>query len=292
MGERNIGFIGLGSLGSVIAANLQEKGQLHYIYNRTPEKIFPFAERGAIACASIKEIARSCDILFSIVSDDAAAMAITEGPGGIAANLKKEGIHVCMSTILPAISISLNQAHRRHDNHYIACPVIGRPEAAKARQLNLCVAGDLTAKHRIAPILADAGAAHVWDYGEEPENANVAKLCCNFMIISSIETMAEGLALAERSSVDKSMVMKMLSQTIFNCLVFNNYGKMIVEEKFFPAGFALRLGLKDVGLIRQQSENVGLSMPFADILQERLENCIGDGLSEYDWAAIALDAAK
>ena len=290
--KKIIGFIGLGSLGHAIALNLAEKARLDYVYNRTHDKTIPYKEKGIAAASSVKELAGACDIVFTIVSDDQALSSFTEGPDGLAAHLKKGGIHISMSTILPATASSLHRLHRQHGSYYIAGPVLGRPEAARARKLNFCLAGDPAAKQQIQDLLTDAGAAKVWDYGEDPQSANTAKLCSNFMLVAALESMAEGLALAEESKVDKGTVMSMLSQTIFNCPIYTNYGTAIVEEKYLPAGFSLRMGQKDVRLVKEQADKVGLPMPFADVLRQRLENCIKAGLGDHDLAAIALDVTR
>src|SRR5215212_523572 len=102
-----IGFIGLGNLGAPMAENLLEKGHALYVYNRTASKAQPFANKGALICTSAKEISTICDIVFSVVSDDAALNHITQGNEGIATNLKAGGIHVSISTVLPATSTHL-----------------------------------------------------------------------------------------------------------------------------------------------------------------------------------------
>src|SRR5919198_361404 len=96
-----IGFIGLGNLGAPIAENLLEKTHDLHVYNRTASKAQPLANKGAVICTSVKELAGLCDIVFTVVADDAALNHITQGPEGIAANLKPGGIHVSISTILP-----------------------------------------------------------------------------------------------------------------------------------------------------------------------------------------------
>jgi 3-hydroxyisobutyrate dehydrogenase-like beta-hydroxyacid dehydrogenase len=292
MDQPTIGFIGLGQLGAVIAANLTEKGRLHQVYNRTSSKTQPFTTKGVKAATTVTALASACDIVISIVTDDQAVRQLTEGPEGIAAHLRKGGIHISMSTILPSTATEMEQLHRRKGSLYLACPVIGRPEAAKARKLNFCLAGETAAKQQVKDLLTDAGAVNVWDYGENTGAANTAKLCCNFLIISAIESMAEALTLAEKSGVDKSTVMTMLGETIFNCLIYNNYGKAIVEEKFLPAGFTVGLGQKDVRLVKEHADTIHLSMPFADTLALRLANSVQAGHHDHDWTAITLDVKK
>src|SRR5215210_2959024 len=112
-----LGFIGLGHLGTPIAENLLENTKQLYVYNRTTAKAHALAEKGAVLCKSVKELTSLCDIVFSIVSDDAALKQITSGNEGIAANLKVGGIHVCISTILPATAKELSALHRQYHNY-------------------------------------------------------------------------------------------------------------------------------------------------------------------------------
>jgi 3-hydroxyisobutyrate dehydrogenase-like beta-hydroxyacid dehydrogenase len=146
-----LGFIGLGHLGTPIAENLLANTKQLYVFNRTAAKAQILMEKGAVLCKSVSELASLCDIVFSIVSDDAALKQITSGNEGIAANLKTGGIHVSISTILPATAKELSAIHRQYNNYYLASPVMGRPEAARAGKLNLLVSGDEHAIETIKP---------------------------------------------------------------------------------------------------------------------------------------------
>ena len=185
-----LGFVGLGHLGTPIAENLLRNTEQLYVYNRTAAKAQGLTEKGAIRCKSLKELASLCDIVFSIVSDDAALKQITSGSEGIAANLKAGGIHVCISTILPATAKELSALHRQYNNYYVASPVMGRPEAARAGKLVFFVSGDEHVIETVKTLLQQAGGASVWEIGNEPETANVAKLCSNRRISSAKESMA------------------------------------------------------------------------------------------------------
>jgi 3-hydroxyisobutyrate dehydrogenase-like beta-hydroxyacid dehydrogenase len=283
-----IGFIGLGNLGTPIAENLLEQNKNLYVYNRTIEKTTPLKDKGAIVCNSVKELASTCDVVFTIVSNDAAIKQITDGSDGIAANLKSGGIHVSMSTILPVTSNELFKQHKQYNNHYIACPVLGRPEAAKAKKLNFLVSGNEKIVAVIKPLLTQAGAAGIWEYGSETGASNAAKLCSNYMIQAALQSMAEGINLAKKSGIDETAWMNMLTSTLFNCGIYINYGKLVLEEKFTPASFTMELGLKDSNLINQQAETVSAKMPLAKMIKEEYEQLIKDGYADYDWSAIAL----
>jgi 3-hydroxyisobutyrate dehydrogenase-like beta-hydroxyacid dehydrogenase len=283
-----IGFIGLGNLGTPIAENILQKQKQLFVYNRTASKAQPLVEKGATLCRDIKELASQCDIIFSIVSDDAALNEITKGNSGIAENLKAGGIHISVSTILPATAQQLAELHSQHNNHYVASPVMGRPEAARAGKLNFLVSGEKEIIETVKPILHDAGGAGVWEFGDEPSAANVAKLCTNFLIVSSIEAMAEGINLAKKSGVDAAAWMNMITQTLFAAPAYINYGNILLKEIYQPAGFALKLGLKDVNLVMQQASEANAKMPVAQLMQQRLKDGVDNGLGDHDWTAVAL----
>jgi 3-hydroxyisobutyrate dehydrogenase-like beta-hydroxyacid dehydrogenase len=283
-----IGFIGLGNLGTPIAENILQKQKELFVYNRTASKAKSLADKGAIVCESVKELAAVCNVVLSIVSDDTALREITEGNDGLAKNSTKDAVHVSMSTILPATATRLAEIHKKYNNHYVSAPVMGRPEAARLRKLNFLVSGEKSQIEMVKPLLVDAGGTGIWEFGNEIATANVAKLCTNFLIASAIESMAEGINLAAKSGVDATTWLNMLTDTIFTSSVYMNYGKMLLDEAFQPAGFSLRLGLKDANLILQQANEVSAEMPVAKLMQQRLKESVDKGLGEHDWTAVAL----
>jgi 3-hydroxyisobutyrate dehydrogenase-like beta-hydroxyacid dehydrogenase len=283
-----IGFIGLGNLGEPIAENILQKNQQLFVYNRTASKAQPLVAKGAILCSSIKELAQKCDVVFSVVSDDRALNDITKGKKGIAQNLKEHGVHVSISTILPATAAELTQLHKQFNNHYIAAPVMGRPEAARAGKLNFLVSGEKDVIETIKPFLQYAGGMGIWEFGSAAPAANVAKLCTNFLIVSAIESMAEGINLAKKSGIDSAAWIGMITHSLFAAPVYINYSNILLKEMFQPAGFALRLGLKDVNLVMRQAGEVEAEMPIGKLMQERLSECLQNGLGDHDWTAMAL----
>ncbi len=283
-----IGFIGLGNLGTPIAENLlTATGQL-YVYNRTASKAQALIEKGAVLCSSVKELSGLCNIVFSIVSDDAALNHITLGEEGIAANLEPDGVHISMSTVLPQTSTLLAEEHIKYNNYYITCPVMGRPEAARAQKLNFLISGNAPKKEGVTELLRKAGGLNIFDFGEDVAAANVAKLCTNYLIIAAIEAMAESINLANNSGIDGAKWITMMQQTLFASPIYNNYGNILLKQSFQPASFALRLGLKDVNLVLQQAVSSNTAMPFAGAVQQQLMKALQQGLGDYDWTAVAL----
>lgn len=283
-----IGFIGLGHLGTPIAENLLEQHKGMRVYNRTISKAKLLEEKGAIVCESIKQLAAACDVVFTMVSNDDALKQITDWEDGIAANLKPGGIHISMSTVLPATSDELFKLHQQYENHYIACPVSGRPDAARNKQLNFIVSGNNEIINTVKPLLTDAGAAAIWEYGTAPGASNVAKLCTNYLILGAIQSMSEAVNLARKSGIDETAWMKMMTATLFNCGIYINYGDIILKDKFHPVAFTLELGLKDATLINQQAETAGASMPLGALIKKEFEQLVKDGFGDFDWSALAL----
>jgi len=287
-----IGFVGLGSLGTAIAENILNQRKQLLVYNRTASKTEPMVAKGADVSQNVRQLARESDVVFSIVSDDHALEQITMGDEGIAKNLKPAGVHISMSTILPATATKLAEYHSTNGNCYVAAPVMGRPEAARARKLNFLVSGTKDIIEQVKPLLKDSGAEAIWEFGQEAATANVAKLCSNFLIACAIESMAEAINLARQSGLDATAWMNMLTRTIFSAPVYVNYGKLLLDEIFKPAGFSLRLGLKDANLIVDQSSAVNAEMPFGKLMQQRLSECVRMGLGDHDWTAVALALKK
>ena len=285
-----IGFIGLGSLGTPIAVNILESGHTLHVYNRTVSKTKPLADKGAIVAESIASLAKEVDIVFSIVSDDAALKDICES--GLLKNMKPGSVHVSMSTILPQTAKELAELHEKNKQHYLAAPVFGRPEAAAAKKANFVISGKEEIRNRIEPLLKEAGGAGVWHFGEEITAANTVKLCGNFLIAGAMEAIGESIYLANKSGVDAKKMWTMFLQTLFNAPVYHNYGGVILQEKFEPAAFTAKLGLKDLNLVLSQAAAVKQPMPLAELLKSNMQQLVDNGEGKTDWSAVSTAVNK
>lgn len=286
-----IGFIGLGSLGTPIALNLLDNGHKLHVYNRTTSKTTMLVAKGATVCKSVAELASRCSVVFTLVSDDAALKGICEHDG-LLENLAPGSLHISMSTILPATAAYLAELHSKQNQYYIASPVFGRPDAASSRKLNFVLSGDEEAKASISPLLKDAGAVGIWDFGKGVEAANIVKLCGNFLIASAIEAIGESIQLARQSGINPNAFWSMMTQTLFDTPAYINYSNIILHQKFEPAAFTMKLGLKDINLILQQASSVDQSMPFASVLQENMQQLVSEGKESIDWSAVAMAIDK
>jgi 3-hydroxyisobutyrate dehydrogenase-like beta-hydroxyacid dehydrogenase len=280
MGER-IGFIGLGNMGQPMAHNLLKAGYEVHVYNRDASKAKPLAETGAQQKTAPQDVVEPDGIVMTMVANDAALESVTLGPQGILERLGPNGIHLSMSTVSPALAHKLAELHTQKGVTYIAAPVFGRPEAAAAQKLWIAVAGASAARERVRPLLQALGQG-IFDFGEEPEKANIVKICGNFLIVAALEAMGEALTLAEKNGIDRSAFIDMISHTLFAGTIYQNYGKMIAQGRFTPVGFQMKLGLKDINLFLDSAEQVQAPMPLGNLLHDRLISGIARGKGEAD----------
>jgi 3-hydroxyisobutyrate dehydrogenase-like beta-hydroxyacid dehydrogenase len=281
-----IGFIGLGNLGVVMVENLIERGYKLHLYNRTAAKMEVFKERAALH-SSLQSIAQACDVLISIVSDDKAVEAIVYGTEGLLQHMKENAVHVNLSTISAALSAKLQSAHNDNKLEYLTATIIGRPEAAKMRNLNICYSGSSKRKDEIRTVLNDLGGNKVFEFGDDARTAAVIKVCNNFLIISAIEAMGEAFTMAENSGADPNAFYEMITDTIFNSVVYKNYGKIIIEKTYDQkGGFTSELGLKDTRLALALAEESSSTLPLGDLLRNRFLINHKRNRQDWDWTSI------
>jgi 3-hydroxyisobutyrate dehydrogenase-like beta-hydroxyacid dehydrogenase len=284
-----IGFIGLGSMGLPMASNLLTAGHKLRVYNRTASKGDALTARGAEAISNPADAASSGGVVITMLADDAAVEGVVVGADTIARRLAPGGIHISMSTIAPATSRKLAQYHADHASIYVTAPVFGRPDAAAAKRLWICTSGPAQAKDKIAPLLEAVG-QKTFDFGEDVGAANAVKLSGNFLIAAAMESVAEALAMLEKSNIDRVAAIEMLTSTLFACPVYQGYGKAIAQMRHTPVGFSLPLGLKDMDLVLKTGAEVRSPMPVAAILRDRFLSSIAKGRSDLDWSGFALGA--
>lgn len=283
-----LAFIGLGNMGAPMAGNLIQAGYGLRVYNRTAAKAAPLVEKGAALAAKPAEVAEAGGIVLTMLADDRALEELCVPGGSFVERLGRGGIHVSLSTISPVTARRLAEQHAKFGVAYVASPVFGRPEAAAAKRLWVCTSGPATAKERAKPVQEAIGQG-LFDFGEEVGAANVVKLCGNFLVAASIETLAEMLTLAEKSGVSKKAVADMIGK--FSPLHYG-YASQMVEGRFDPAGFRLTLGLKDINLILATAAASSTPMPIGSLLHDRWVSAVAKGRGDLDWSAIALNVAE
>ena len=283
-----IGFIGLGRMGHHVAANLLKAGHQVTVWNRSQGPVQALVEKGASAAQSPEEAVKG-DAVFSMLSNDQ-VMRDVGLAGPLLEKAAKNLIHVNLATISVAFAKELAEAHKKAGLSYISAPVFGRPEMAEAAALVLVAGGDAGALSTMQPVLDKIGARTV--PLDEAWQANLFKICGNFMIASELEAIGEAFALLRKGGVDPSLFHEVLAGRLFTGAVFKAYGAMILNRQYEPAGFALTLGLKDVNLARSAAQGLGVEMPTAELLKKHYDEAVAWGWQDKDWAAIGEVSAK
>jgi 3-hydroxyisobutyrate dehydrogenase-like beta-hydroxyacid dehydrogenase len=286
----DVGFVGLGGMGRGIASNLLRAGHRVIAYNRTRERSEALAKEGAVIAATPAEAARA-GVVLTMVADDRALEAVTFGPDGLLAGLPAGGVHVSMSTVGIDTIDRLTAAHADAGREVVAAPVFGRPDAAAEAKLYVVVAGRGEAILRVRPLLQVIG-QRVFVIGTQPAQASLVKLAGNFLITAAIEAFAEAAALVGKGGVDRAKFLEVLLETLFGAPVLRNYGPIVLEERFFPPGFALPLGVKDNRLILAAGERMALALPLASLVRDRMLSALARGYGDLDWSSFARVSAE
>jgi 3-hydroxyisobutyrate dehydrogenase-like beta-hydroxyacid dehydrogenase len=280
----NVGFIGLGRMGSGMAANLLKAGHTVTAYNRTRSRVEALTAKGAKLAASVAEACRG-DAVVTMLANDEAVESVVLAPGGVVDSLARGALHISSSTISVALSQRLTDAHAKAGQRFVAAPVFGRPDVAAAGQLSILVAGEPPAVEVAMPLLEAIGEKR-FVIGDTPRSANLVKLSGNFLIGSVIESLGEALALIDKGGVDRHRYLGILTSTLFDAPIFKTYGGLIAGGRFEPAGFGAPLGYKDIRLTMAAAEDLRVPMPLASLLRDRFLTLLAHGGDRLDWSAI------
>lgn len=286
-----VAFLGLGGMGAAMATNLVKGGQEVVVWNRSPARTEPLVAAGAKAAATPAQAVRDATVAISMLADDAALFAVLEGDDGLLAGLPRGALHVSMSTIAVATAERVAAQHQERGQRYLSAPVFGRPDAAAAAKLFIVAAGAGADIDAAAPLF-DLMGQKLFRIGDEPAHANLVKLCGNFTILAAIEAMAEAMALAAKAGVPKAKLYEVFTGTLFDAPVYRNYGKLIVDGSYRPAGFKAPLGLKDMRLAGESAERHRVPMPLLSLLRNHLVQTIAQEGEDIDWSGIGATVAR
>ncbi len=284
-----VGFVGLGGMGSAMASRLVGAGHRVRVWNRSPEKVQALVKQGAEAAAAVGDLADAEVIVSMLAEDDVVREVFLRG--GLLAKLRKDTIHVNMATVSVALVRELVALHQERGVVYIAAPVLGRPDAAAAGKLNILVAGPGEAIGVVQPLF-DVLGQKTWRFGERPEQANAVKIAANLTLACAIEAMGEAAQLVKSHEVAPGDFLEMLTGSLFACPAYKTYSSMIAEERFSPAGFKARLGLKDVRLALSAGEAARVPLPFASVVRDNFLDSLAHGEGDEDWSVIARVAQR
>jgi 3-hydroxyisobutyrate dehydrogenase-like beta-hydroxyacid dehydrogenase len=289
-----VGFVGLGRMGVAMAANLAVEGRQVVAYVRRPDQIGRLEALGLKPTTDIGDVFH-CEVVISMLPDDDTVHEIVSGrggvtPDGLAAGLSPGAIHLSMSTISTTTASLLASMHARNGQGYVAAPVFGNPDAAKARQLFIIAAGARPDIARCRPILASLG-QRTFEVGAAPGDANLVKLLGNMLSATALEMLGEVVAVIRKRGLDPQHFVDIMTSTMFGGRAHKIYGDKIASQAYAP-GFVLPLVLKDVRLALAEAEQAGAPMPSVGVVRDRLITGIARGHGELDWTALGLIAAE
>src|SRR2546430_2117853 len=290
----DIGFVGLGNMGTAMAATLAAGGRQVIAYVRRPDQIGRLEALGLTPTADLGDLL-DCKVVISMLPDDDAVRETVLGRrdiglDGLAAGLMPGAIHLSMSTISTAAASLLASEHARNGQGYVAAPVFGNPDAAKARQLFIVAAGAPADVERCQPILESLG-QRTFVVGADPQDANLVKLLGNMMSATALEMLGEVVAVVRKRGLDPQPFVDIMTATMFGGRAHKIYGDKIANQTYAP-GFVLPLVLKDVRLALAEAEKAGVPMPSVGVVRDRLITGIARGYGELDWTALGLIAAE
>lgn len=274
----DVGFIGLGPMGSAMAANLIKAGHRVRAWNRS----------GYPGIAGIEMVATPADafggeMVLTMLSDDPAIREVLLD-AGVLKTARKDLVHVVTATISTDFAYELAEIHKSAGLGYVSAPVLGRPNVAKEGQLNILTGGAPDAVGRVIPVLEVLG-KKIWHMGDDPRQANAAKIAANMMITMAIEALAEAVVLTESTGLARDTFFNLILNTLFECRSYESYSAHIAENSYEP-GFKAILGLKDLRLATKVAQSAGRQLPMLDAVRERMRDAVDAGMGERDWSAM------
>ncbi len=280
-----VGFIGLGKMGTGICENIQNAGYPLTVYNRTTSKTQPFQERGATVAASIKELVEQSDIIFTSLLDDNSIDELCFGEDGVLDSITSGKIHVGLTTIQPTTADRLKSEHEKRGCHYIAAPVVGRPDAAAAGKLITFLAGEPSAIEVALPMVGSYTVKQV-PVGTVASAANAMKICVNYMAMTQLAMLGEVFTFAEKSQLDRRQVLAVAQMFFAGNEAMSSYAQKIAARDFDTVGFDLTAGLKDALIFETAFTACGVKPSAILAAKDNLVAANANGLGSKDWSAL------
>jgi 3-hydroxyisobutyrate dehydrogenase-like beta-hydroxyacid dehydrogenase len=281
----NIGFIGLGIMGSAMAANLLKAGHHLAVWNRSPEKCEPLAAAGALIADSPRAATEMSDIICVMMATPVAVEAARDGVNGIMAGLGAGKGYIDLSTVDPDTSIESACLARGRGALFLEAPVAGSRKPAEDGTLTIMAAGDRELFDQALSVLAAMGKKILF-LGEAGSAARM-KLANNLVMGGMLTALAEGLALAERSGLDLAQLLEVLDSGAVSNPMFRLKGPVMAADAEFPAAFPLKHMQKDLRLALRLAEEVGQPLFTTATINELYKQALASGLGDADFAAIS-----
>jgi 3-hydroxyisobutyrate dehydrogenase-like beta-hydroxyacid dehydrogenase len=278
-----LGFVGLGAMGSRIAGRLVDSGNQVYATNRTKAKAQPLIDRGLRWRESPREVAAAAEVVFSMVTDDAALGAIASGPDGILAGLEDGKVYVDMSTVSPRASRQLAERVDWLGAQMLDAPVSGSIPQAESGTLAIMVGGERQAFASVEPLLRELGqtVTHIGTNGQ----GLLLKLAINISLAVQTLAFSEGLLLAERGGIDPRLAAEVMSTSSIGSPMLRARIPLFLDLPE-QAWFDVELMQKDIRLARQTADDLQIPLPSATVADQILTQARTLGYAHRDLAAL------
>jgi 3-hydroxyisobutyrate dehydrogenase-like beta-hydroxyacid dehydrogenase len=280
---KKISYLGLGTMGSGMASNLLTAGYELTVWNRSVERSKPFARKGARVADTPANAVRDVDLVMYILSNDQAVEEVVFGANGILSGINAGQIAIDMSTVLPATSLREQEAYSKRGADFLDAPVFGSKKEAADAKLWIMAAGKRDAFEKVKPVLQHLG--QTVHYFGKNGNAAAMKLVGNLIVALEMEALAEGLVLAQKAGLDLSTVMEVVKVADFRSPLLVGNGRNILKRDF-STSFALKLMLKDAGLIEKFAESLQAPIPALRVVQKNLESAVALGFGKENASAV------
>jgi 3-hydroxyisobutyrate dehydrogenase len=284
MPDERIGFLGLGTMGAAMAANLARNGFAVTAWNRTDRRIPALDELGVARAATPAEVARATDSVVVCVSDTPDVEAVLFGPEGVAAGAREGQLVIDCSTISPSATRDFAGRLRSQGVDLVDAPVSGGSEGAQKATLTIFCGGDGAAVERARPILAAMGKTitHVGPSG----SGQAVKAVNQVILAGTYLGVAEGIVLALKAGLDVGQVVEALGGGAAQSWVLaNRSGRMI--ENDYPLGFKVALHRKDLGIALDLAGEMGAELPVAELAADFEAGLVAGGHADDDMSALA-----
>ena len=275
-----VAVVGLGAMGSRIAARLAEAGHRLVVWNRTPAKAARLVELGATPAASPADAARGADVVLTMVADPPALRVVTEGPAGVAAGVGGDATTIEMSTVGPAAVARLRAALPAAAG-LLDAPVLGSLPEAESGSLTIFVGGPTSLVERWTPLLSALGSpVHVGSLGA----GAAAKLVANTSLFGTLALLGETIALADGLGLSRAATFEVLAATPLATTAARRRGSL--ETGDYARRFALSLARKDADLIDDAAASSGIELPLVAAARRWLAEADDAGLGDRDYSAV------
>nr|WP_284694288.1 NAD(P)-dependent oxidoreductase [Rhodoplanes serenus] len=279
-----IGFVGLGDMGSLIVPRLMAAGHRVTGWNRTRGKAEPLIAAGMTFADSPRAAAANAELVFSIVTDGAAVEHVALAPDGILAGLREGGIYADMSTIAPHVSRGVAERFAAGGRFMLDAPISGSPVTVQAGQASVMVGGDEGAYERIVPVLQAIG-PKVMRVGGNGLACQM-KIAVNLLLMVEVICFGEAVALAEKGGVARETAVDAILRSVAASPVLGYRGPFILEGKMPAKPLAdVTLQQKDMLLALDLGRRLGSPVPLAAAANEMMNACRGLGIDHRDFVA-------